>query len=145
MVSPCQGDGTFVAGALKHLAGEVVQVDGPAAVLELAGNCCFLLILLDLDCDPQWPGTVQALQTVAPGTAVVVYSRLPDERRWIEALDVGATDYMAKPFRAADLHWVWRSTVDRAAGTLGGGSARPPQSARSSDSAPAVGDDSRAG
>lgn len=115
LCSPCGEDERFVAGVLKDVGVEVVQTDSPLAVLDLAAARCFHLVLLDLESDPQWPSTLQALRAVAPEAAVVVYSRLPDERRWIEALEAGAADYMAKPFCARDLLWVFRNTVGRVA------------------------------
>ena len=115
LCSPCREDERVVAGVLKDVGVEVVQTDRPSAVLDLAGACRFHLVLLDLESDPQWPSTVQALRAVAPAAAVVVYSRLPDERRWIDALEAGAADYMAKPFCARDLLWVFRNTVGRVA------------------------------
>lgn len=115
LCSPCGEDECFVAGVLKDVGVEVVQADGPSAVLDLAGACCFHLVLLDLECDSQWPSTLQALRAVAPGAAVVVYSRLPDEGRWIDALEAGAADYLAKPLCARDLLWAFRNTVGHVA------------------------------
>jgi len=37
---------------------------------------------------------------------VVVVSRNPEAREWIEAMEAGASDYCAAPFEAAQIRWI---------------------------------------
>lgn len=42
---------------------------------------------------------------------VVVVTRDPDAREWIEAMDAGATDYVAAPFHREQIAWVLQSSL----------------------------------
>ncbi|MFN7933834.1 MAG: hypothetical protein U0R19_10925 [Bryobacteraceae bacterium] len=42
---------------------------------------------------------------------VVVVTRDPDAREWIEAMDAGATDYVAAPFHPDQIEWVLQSSL----------------------------------
>jgi DNA-binding NtrC family response regulator len=44
-----------------------------------------------------------------PDLPVVVVSRLPDTREWLEALELGALDYIAAPFETVQMRWLWRA------------------------------------
>jgi DNA-binding NtrC family response regulator len=47
-----------------------------------------------------------------PDLAVVVVSRLPDTREWLEALELGALDYIAAPFETVQMRWLWEAPND---------------------------------
>jgi hypothetical protein len=42
---------------------------------------------------------------------VVVASRLPEVRAWLDALQDGAADYCGAPFEAAQVGWILNSTL----------------------------------
>jgi two-component system response regulator FlrC len=42
---------------------------------------------------------------------VVVVTRHPDAREWIEAMDAGAADYVAAPFHRDQIEWVLQSSL----------------------------------
>ncbi len=44
-----------------------------------------------------------------PELPVVVVSRLPDTGEWLEALDLGAADYIAAPFEPVQMRWLWKA------------------------------------
>lgn len=44
-----------------------------------------------------------------PDLPVVVVSRLPDTGEWLEALDLGAADYIAAPFESVQMRWLWKA------------------------------------
>ena len=48
---------------------------------------------------------------------LVVTSRLADEHLWVEVLNLGGHDVLAKPFQAAEVQWVlenaWRIWANR--------------------------------
>jgi len=49
-----------------------------------------------------------------PDLPVVVVSRLPDTGEWLEALELGAADYIAAPFETVQMRWLWKAQ-DRSA------------------------------
>jgi DNA-binding NtrC family response regulator len=40
------------------------------------------------------------------GIPVVVISRFPDSKEWLDAMDAGATDYAAAPFEQHQMRWI---------------------------------------
>ncbi len=55
-------------------------------------------------------GSAFALAKAAfPNLPVVVVSRLPDTREWVEALESGAADYIAAPFETIQMRWLWKA------------------------------------
>lgn len=42
---------------------------------------------------------------------VVVVTRDPDARQWIDAMDAGATDYVSAPFHRDQIEWVLQSSL----------------------------------
>ncbi|MBI4906137.1 MAG: response regulator [Acidobacteria bacterium] len=42
---------------------------------------------------------------------VVVLSRLPDARDWLNAMDAGAADYVVPPLDLRQLHWILQSSL----------------------------------
>lgn len=53
--------------------------------------------------------TFDAARATFPGLPVVIVSRLPDTREWLEALEMGAADYIAAPFETVQMRWLWMS------------------------------------
>ena len=47
-----------------------------------------------------------AVRDKRPELPVVVVSRLPEVRGWLDALDAGASDYCGAPFEATQVRWV---------------------------------------
>jgi DNA-binding NtrC family response regulator len=43
-----------------------------------------------------------------PDLPIVVVSRLPDTGEWLEALELGALDYIAAPFETVQMRWLWK-------------------------------------
>jgi DNA-binding response OmpR family regulator len=64
-----------------------------------------------------WKDVCTAMQQLPHQPLLVVTSRLADERLWVEALNLGGHDVLAKPFQAAEVHWVleraWRIWANR--------------------------------
>lgn len=52
-----------------------------------------------------------------PRLPVVVVSRLPEVRSWLDALEAGAADYCAAPFEAIHLGWILQNQMDAFAGS----------------------------
>jgi CheY-like chemotaxis protein len=103
---PSPEDQDSISSLLADLGLASVPASTPAAAVELARSDRFACLLLDADRDPRWQFTVRTLCAEAPAAIVVVYSRLPDERLWIDALEAGAFDFLCKPLSSHELQSV---------------------------------------
>ena len=56
-----------------------------------------------------WRDLFAARQVVPHHPLLVVTSRLADGHIWVEVLNLGGHDVLAKPFRAAEVQWVLES------------------------------------
>ncbi len=103
---------------VKGLAAEGHQVERAATAAEgtgLAISYDFDLVLLDLVLpDAHGSEVLVAVRRVHPDTPVIVLSALGETDDKVELLDLGANDYLVKPFAFAEL-----SARIRAAGRLG--------------------------
>ena len=59
--------------------------------------------------DPEFCHTIASLREVRPNLSVVVVTRFPGARHWLDALDAGATDYCAAPFEREQVRWIMES------------------------------------
>lgn len=110
---PCPQDCGDLFDVLEEMGIQPLHAVNPADARDLAGLNRFVLIVLDLDSDPQWKVTVRALQQRAPRASLVVCSRLADEHLWIDALEAGAFDLACKPFCRRELLWILENAVKR--------------------------------
>lgn len=93
----------FISAILTSNGYGVVKVARGKEAVSAAASHCPDLILLDLGL-PDMDG-VEVLKTVRrwTGIPVVVVSARGHEREKVEALDLGADDYITKPFGTAEL------------------------------------------
>jgi DNA-binding NtrC family response regulator len=54
-----------------------------------------------------------AAKSAFPHVPVVIVSRLPDTAEWLEALELGAADYVAAPFESVQMRWILEAQVRR--------------------------------
>ncbi len=80
--------------AINLLDACLHQVNAPADV-----------ILYDAD-TADWTEALKILRRVGRRRPIVFLTRLADERLWLDMLQAGAFDLMAKPCGRADLQWV---------------------------------------
>ncbi|GJD80088.1 DNA-binding response regulator [Methylobacterium gregans] len=82
----------------------VVEAPNAAAALDLLGRQSPDLVILDLGLpDMRGHDLLRAIRAGHPGLPVVVLSSRDDEGGKVEALDLGADDYVTKPFGMAEL------------------------------------------
>ncbi len=85
------------------------------------------VILCECDLDQYtWINMLEEVNKLSPDAPpLIVTSRLADERLWVEALNLGAYDVLAKPFYTKEvvrsvnlawLHWVYRHDTRTAIG-----------------------------
>ena len=111
LCSPGSEDRAALAALFHSLGVTLVPAHNTSVAGDLLRARRFPLVLLDLDCDPHWKETIDRFRALAPEVTVIVYSRLPDEHRWIEALEAGATDFISKPFAKPELEWVLETAL----------------------------------
>ena len=86
---------------LKQL-GQTVQIGAPASgVLERTDAN---VVFAD-------GATLSAVRSKRPELPVVVVSRIPEVRDWLDALEAGASDYCGAPFEATQVQWVLESSL----------------------------------
>jgi two-component system KDP operon response regulator KdpE len=93
----------FISAILVSNGFGVVRAEKGKEAVSAAASHCPDLILLDLGL-PDMDG-VEVLKTIRQwtGIPVVIVSARGHEREKVEALDLGADDYITKPFGAAEL------------------------------------------
>jgi DNA-binding NtrC family response regulator len=69
---------------------------------------------------PEFAHHLASLRQSDPHLPLVVVTRLPDNSRWLDALEAGAKDYCGAPFEHAQMQWIMdtvcpRSVAQRAA------------------------------
>src|SRR5436190_13753849 len=55
---------------------------------------------------PNYRETLRRLIARRPGRPVVIVNRLPENSRWLDALELGATDYCGAPFEPVQMRWL---------------------------------------
>jgi DNA-binding response OmpR family regulator len=63
---------------------------------------------------PDYRETVRRLVARRPDAPVVLVNRLPENMRWLEALELGAADYCGAPFETTQVRWIVDSVLRRA-------------------------------
>jgi DNA-binding response OmpR family regulator len=64
---------------------------------------------------PDYRETVTRLTAARPKVPVVLVNRLPENNRWLDALELGAADYCGAPFETVQLRWLISSVLRRPA------------------------------
>jgi DNA-binding response OmpR family regulator len=66
-------------------------------------NCGAVFISGDA---PDYPQTLALIREAHPVLPVIVVTRLPEARNWLDALEAGAADYCGAPFEHVQLRWI---------------------------------------
>ena len=62
---------------------------------------------------PDYREIIRRLAWRRPEVPVVLVSRIPDNTRWLDALELGAADYCGAPFEPMQVRWVVDSVLRR--------------------------------
>lgn len=97
----------MVGKLLQSQGLDVVEAQDGAEALALAGNPPVDLVLLDIDM-PGMDGlaTLRSLRRKCPQAIVIMVSGIDDEARARRAMELGARDYVRKPFDLSHLREV---------------------------------------
>ena len=71
-------------------------------------NCAAVFICGD---DADYRYTLSLVRETYPDLPVIVVTRQPEARFWLDALEAGAMDYCGAPFERVQLRWVLGSIV----------------------------------
>ena len=75
-------------------------------------NSCAVFISGD---NPEYRATLTLLRQEYAGLPVIVVTRQPDAKHWLDVLDSGATDYCGAPFERVQLRWILNSALSQEA------------------------------
>jgi DNA-binding NtrC family response regulator len=64
----------------------------------------------------EYRDNLRYLRESNPGLPVVVATRQPEERKWLDALESGAADYCSAPFERRQIEWILNSVCPQPAG-----------------------------
>jgi DNA-binding response OmpR family regulator len=93
---------TQLARVLRHIEHNVETAD---TIEEAARHRGIDAIFAGGDA-PDYRETVRRLIARRPDVPVVLVNRLPENARWLDALELGAADYCGAPFEARQVAWV---------------------------------------
>lgn len=98
-----------LAGVLRTIEHEVETADS----VEPAARKRNIDVIFANGDAPDYRETLRRLEARRPDLPVVVVSRLPDNTRWLDALELGAADYCGAPFEPKQVRWVVDSVLWR--------------------------------
>jgi len=115
----------FISAILTSNAYQVIKASKGREAVSIIASHCPDLVLLDLGL-PDMDG-LEVLKEIRAWTAVpvVVVSARSHEREKVEALDLGADDYITKPFGTAELLARIRTAIRHSQKTHPGGQLEP--------------------
>ena len=86
---------------------QVITTDSMDTTLRLSGTD---IVFAGGDA-PDYREVIRQLKARRPGLAVVLVNRLPENSRWLDALELGAADYCGAPFEATQMRWLVSSVL----------------------------------
>lgn len=103
IVEDDEGIGNFISAILTSNGYNIIKTSKGKEAISMAASYCPDLILLDLGL-PDMDG-VEVLKSIRQwtGIPIIVVSARGHEREKVEALDLGADDYITKPFGTSEL------------------------------------------
>lgn len=120
-VSPLEEDHRSLENILQHSKWKLYRADQVTCATEVLRNQRIGVVLCECDLQTgSWIDLLREMATVPCPPPVIVTSRQADDRLWSEALNLGAYDVLAKPFRmrevfqSVSLAWLnWRFRDDQ--------------------------------
>ncbi len=124
-VTPYKEDQLGLQDIIGHSKWKLYGADRLESALAALHEHEVGVVLSEKDLPPHsWTDMLHALRRFQDAPAVIVTSRLADDRLWAEALNLGAYDVLAKPFdrhevlRSVSLAWLnWHHKQDTATGS----------------------------
>ena len=109
-VSPQSHDHSALHAILDHSSWTLLSASGLDTALGLFPGRDISVVLCERDfLIGTWIDLLENLEKLADPPPLVVTSRLADERLWVEVLNLGAWDVLAKPFDRKEVMWALES------------------------------------
>ena len=112
-VSPYEEDQFWLQQIIRHSKWKLYRADRLESALAVLREHEVGVIVSESDLPPHsWTDILYVINHLQDAPALIVTSRLADERLWVEALNMGAYDVLAKPFsrdevlRSVSLAWL---------------------------------------
>lgn len=105
-----------LGASLRDTGVELNREDDVSGAVSRHSDSPAHLVICDAD-DVPWEEALEAFRHSENMPPVVFLTRAVDRRMWLDMLQAGAYDVVAKPYESQDLHWVVRSAL----GIPGGG------------------------
>ena len=117
-VSSSPEDHSSLEAILAHSRWRLYHSSCHFRAIALLAEHSIAVVIVDADLQPgAWRDFLATRESLPGSPLVIVASRLADDRLWSEALNLGAYDVLAKPFRAREVfHSVslaWRHWNER--------------------------------
>ena len=121
-VSPIEEDNSSLEAIIGHSRWTLLKADKLPTAWGLLQSHDVSVILCERDLMPgTWIDILKHIQPTPHPPYLIVTSKFADERLWLEALNLGAWDVLAKPFdrseviRTVKLAWdLWHNHVEAA-------------------------------
>jgi DNA-binding NtrC family response regulator len=125
-VTPYEEDQFGLQTIISHSKWRLHRADRLESALAVLYRHEVGVVLSEIDLPPHsWTDILDAISHAQDAPALIVTSRLADERLWAEALNLGAYDVLAKPFsrdevlRSVSLAWLnWHHKREIATGPM---------------------------
>jgi DNA-binding response OmpR family regulator len=103
-ISANDQDHASIVNVFGHSRWVIVPVTNLGAAYAELGRHDISVAVCDCDSTPEhWTEILRSLQAMPQAPAVVLTSRIADERLWSQGLACGAWDVLPKPFGAAEV------------------------------------------
>jgi len=123
-VTPYEEDQSWLENIIRHSRWRLYRADRLHSALTVLRQHEVGVILSEDALRPHsWTDMLDVIHHQADAPAVIVTSRLADDRLWADALRFGAYDVLSKPFKADEVlravSSAWRNWHDRHENAIG--------------------------
>lgn len=103
-VTPYEDDHFWLQQIIRYSNWDLYKADRVASALAVLRKHEVGVILSESDLPPHsWTDMLDVIHHLQDAPALIVTSRLADDQLWVEALNLGAYDVLAKPFNQDDV------------------------------------------
>jgi DNA-binding response OmpR family regulator len=101
---------TPLGDILKQLGHHVIQTASITGVLRHK-DAAAVFVAGD---SAGYRDTIGLLRTIRQELPLILVNRLPENGRWLDALEMGATDYCGAPFERVQIQWLLEGALRQA-------------------------------
>ena len=113
-ISPLEEDHLPLQAIIRHSNWVLTQARDLASALAMLQQHEIAVVLCERDLLPgTWIDVLEQIHGLPNAPSLIVTSRLADDRLWVEALNLGAWDVLAKPYDRTEVLRSVKSAWDR--------------------------------